>query len=316
MQNGLTVIALIVVAALLAWSGFRALRIANAVLKWSGAVLAALLSVAMLSIGALAVAGMVKQHARRAPVPDLKVEATDERIARGKAVADGFCGGCHTSTGTLTGGIDIGKHLPIHVGSFVSSNLTPAGPLQQWSDGEVFRAIRNSVDANGHWLILMSYTNAGRLSDDDTQDVIAYVRSVPAAGTRTLDAPDRLNMLGLVMLGTGMLPRGKPVIAGRIVAPPKGPTVQFGEYILSYQDCRACHGSNLAGGVPGQLGPLGPDLNVVKDWNLADFISTFRTGIDPDGHQLGPEMPWRPIGRMGDDELAAIYQYLTHMPGS
>jgi mono/diheme cytochrome c family protein len=122
-------------------------------------------------------------------------------------------------------------------------------------------------------------------------------------------------MLGLVMLGTGMLPRGKPVIAGRIVAPPKGPTVQFGEYILSYQDCRACHGSNLAGGVPGQLGPLGPDLNVVKDWNLADFISTFRTGIDPDGHQLGPEMPWRPIGRMGDDELAAIYQYLTHMPG-
>jgi hypothetical protein len=44
------------------------------------------------------------------------------------------------------------------------------------------------------------------------------------------------------MLGAGMLPSGKPVITSRVGAPPKGPTFQFGEYILSYQDCRECHG--------------------------------------------------------------------------
>ena len=38
-------------------------------------------------------------------------------------------------------------------------------------------------------------------------------------------------------VGAGMLPSGKPVIAGNITAPPKGPTFAFGEYILSYQDC-------------------------------------------------------------------------------
>jgi hypothetical protein len=41
-----------------------------------------------------------------------------------------------------------------------------------------------------------------------------------------------------------------------------------------------------------------------------------RTGIDPDGHEISKQMPWRPIGRMDDEELAAIYEYLTHLPGS
>jgi hypothetical protein len=47
----------------------------------------------------------------------------------------------------------------------VSSNLPPAGQLSRWSDGEMFRAIRNSVDAEGRRLIVMSYTNASKLSD-------------------------------------------------------------------------------------------------------------------------------------------------------
>jgi mono/diheme cytochrome c family protein len=310
MQNIVCLVELIVVTALLVWSGFRALRVRNMFLKCGGVGLSAVLTVAVSSVSALAVAGMVKQHVRSAPVPDLKVEATPERIARGKAVVEGFCSACHTKTETLTGGRDIGEDFPVHVGSFVSSNLTPAGPLKHWSDGEIFRAIRNGIDANGRWLMLMSYTNAGRLSDDDTKAVIAYIRSLPAAGAQTPDPPDRLNMLGVAMLG------GKPVVSGSVNAPPKGPTVQFGEYILSYQDCRECHGKNLAGGVPGQLGPLGPDLNLVKDWNLAGFITTLRTGIDPNGHELSRQMPWRPIGRMDDDELTAVYQYLTHLPGS
>jgi len=117
----------------------------------------------------------------------------------------------------------------------------------------------------------------------------------------------------VVMLGAGMLPSGKPVITGRITAPPKGPTVEFGEYILSYQDCRECHGANLTGGIQGQLAPVGPGLDMVKDWKPAEFISTLRTGIDPTGHELGKQMPWRPIGRMDDDELTAIYEYLAHL---
>jgi hypothetical protein len=59
----------------------------------------------------------------------------------------------------------MGEHLPMPLGRFITANLTPAGQLSRWSDGEIFRAIRNGIDADGHWLVIMSLTNAGRLSD-------------------------------------------------------------------------------------------------------------------------------------------------------
>jgi mono/diheme cytochrome c family protein len=306
---------LIAIAVLLGWSSVRAWRTKNRFLRWGGTGLAALLSAAVTLAGVIVMVGLFKVHARSAPALDLRVAATPEQIQRGRAISDGFCSGCHSKTGTLTGGLNIGEDLPVAIGSFVSSNLTPAGQLGHWSDGDIFRAIRNSVDRDGRWLVMMSYTNAGRLSDDDIRAVIGYIRSLPAAGGQTPNPPDHLNLLGIMMLGAGMLPAGRPVSEAVVTAPPMGPTLQYGEYILSYQDCRACHGDKLTGGVPGQLGPLGPDLNLVKGWKLEEFVATMRTGIDPNGHELGKQMPWRPIGRMGDEDLRAVYEYLTHLPG-
>ena len=162
----------------------------------------------------------------------------------------------------------------------------------------------------------MSYTNAGKLSDDDTKAVIAYLRHRSPAGRQTPNPPDHLNLLGVLMLGTGMLPTGKPISHGIVTAPPEAPTPRYGEYILSYQDCRECHGRDLTGGVPGQLAPVGPDLNLVKDWKFEEFVATMRSGVDPNGHQIGKEMPWKPIGRMSEGELRAIYEYLTHLPNA
>jgi hypothetical protein len=159
----------------------------------------------------------------------------------------------------MVGGMDVGNELPLRVGSFVTTNLTGAGPLPRWSDGQIFRAIRNAIDPDGNWLVIMSYTNAGRLSDADTKALIAYIRSLPIIGAETADPPDHFNPLGLVLLSAGVLPSGHPTYTGTIGAPPMGPTVRYGEYILSYQDCRECHGPDLKGGVPGQIGPIGPN---------------------------------------------------------
>ena len=309
MPNIVSLILLVALAAFLVWIGWRALQVRSRVLRWSGVGLAAVLTILVSSVSALTAIGLVKQHARSAPLPSVKVELTPERLARGKAVTDSFCSGCHKAT--LTGGGDLAEDLPINIGSFVAANLTPAGPLKRWSDGEIFRAIRNGVDASGGWLTIMSFTNASRLSDDDTFAVIAYLRSVPAAGAPTPDRLDRFNLVGLAMLGAGMLPDAKPVTAARIAAPPMGPTAKYGEYLLSYQDCRECHGRDLSGGVPGQLPSLGPDLGIVAQWTCDEFITAMRSGVDPNGHQIGEKMPWRPIGRMDNDELAAMYQYLT-----
>jgi len=307
---------LMLIAALLAWWGLRAWRTKNGLVKWGGAGLAALLSTAATLISLISIVGLFKLHARSAPAPVTKVRGTTERIQRGKTISDGFCSACHSTTGTLTGGLDVGEHFPVPIGSFLSSNLTPAGRLSRWTDADIFRAIRNSVDPDGNWLVVMSYTNAGRLSDEDIRAVIAYVRSLPAIGRPTDKPPDHLNLLGIAMLGAGMLPQGAPVSLGPVTAPPASPTLQYGEYIVSYQDCRACHGVKLTGGVPGQLGPLGPDLNLVKGWKLEEFVATMRTGVDPSGHELSKEMPWQSIGRMSDDELSAVYEYLTHLPNS
>jgi hypothetical protein len=42
-----------------------------------------------------------------------------------------------------------------------------------------------------------------------------------------------------------------------------------------------------------------------------------RTGIDPGGQELdGKLIPWRDIGKMDDDELTALCEYLTWLPGA
>jgi mono/diheme cytochrome c family protein len=93
-----------------------------------------------------------------------------------------------------------------------------------------------------------------------------------------------------------------------------GATGEFGQYILSYQDCVVCHGTDLTGGKPGQLAPLGPNLSILKGWTEEQFITTLRTGVDPNGHALNNQMPWQNIGRMNDEELAAVYAYITSLP--
>jgi mono/diheme cytochrome c family protein len=309
----------IAVATLLALASLRAVRHKTVLVKWGVGGIAALLSLVAAIVGVLAMLGLTGLHAHGAPSVSLDLARSDEQVRRGREIANGFCSGCHSpddAIPSLIGGKDIGKHFPLPLGAFVPSNLTPEGPLARWSDGEVFRAIRWGVGADGRRLFVMSLTNVGKLSDDDTKAVIAYLRSARAEGHDTGTRPDRFSLLGLMMLGAHMLPGPKPVTQGVIAAPPKAPTAQFGEYILSYQDCRECHGSALTGGVPGQIAPLGPDLSMVKTWTLDQFVATLRTGVDPNGHELGKEMPWRPIGRMDDDELRAMYQYLAHLPAT
>jgi len=231
----------------------RALRLAgggsNRFLKWGGVGLAAVLVVAVSSV--------CRAHDRRPGqaacppalrFPTSRVEATPERIARGKALVDGFCSACHSRTGTLTGGLDIGDDFPIPIGSFVSSNLTPAGRLKQLvGTARSFARFATVVDAkralaDTHVLHQRRQFERRRYPGGDR--VHPQRASRPASQLRNRRA--QLNMLGVLMLGAGHAAERQ---AGHhrqhYGAHRRVRTFAFGEYILSYQDCRECHGPSF-----------------------------------------------------------------------
>lgn len=301
---------------LLGWLALRAWRAHNPFAKWIGGILASLLTLIAAAIGILALVGYAKVYApATTPAPDLKVAGTPQQVERGRYITNSLCVECHTINRQLplTGGPDFAKQIPIPVGSIVPPNLTPAGPLKDWTDGEIFRALRTGIDRDGHHLAIMSAVPVRNLSDEDIQAVIAYLRSQPAVVHETPNPPDRISLLALVMFGAGVFPQGLPPVNGVITAPPKAPTAEYGQYIVSYGGCRDCHGQNLTGGIKGGLSPVGPNLRVVKGWTAQQFVTTLRTGVDPTGHALSDVMPWRVLGRYDDNDLTAIYQYLVSL---
>lgn len=308
----LSILVLVLLAILFLFLTRRAMRLKHP-LKWFSVFLTGLLSlVFILSVG-LAAMGVSKGRAEHdIPVPEIQVAGTPEQIARGQYLANTFCTSCHSLNGELplTGGVDLGEDLALPLGSFVSANLTPAGPLAGWSDGEIFRALRNGVGQDGRWLVLMSSVRARNMSDEDIMAIIAYLRNQPGVTHEIPEPLDRPNLLGMIMSGAGLVPEGPPPILGTILAPPKAATATYGEYIFSYQDCRDCHGEALHGGMQGQLAPIGSTLLGTKFWTTDEFITAMRTGVVPGGDTIDPPMPWQSIGRMDDEELTAMHLYL------
>jgi len=43
-------------------------------------------------------------------------------------------------------------------------------------------------------------------------------------------------------------------------------------------------------------------------------FNTIRTGINPAGHQLTDDMPWKTFKNMNDQDLGAVYTYLHSLP--
>jgi hypothetical protein len=70
----------------------------------------------------------------------------------------------------------------------------------------------------------------------------------------------------------------------------------------------------LKGGKPGQLAPIGWNLDATKQWTAEQFIATMRTGVNPGGYHLSANMPSKLIGRMDDVELQAMHAYIVSLP--
>jgi mono/diheme cytochrome c family protein len=293
----------------------KAWRANNKLVKWAGSFFSGLLTLVVSLVSVLAIAGTYKfYNPPHNPAPQIQVEGTQEQIERGQHLTSAFCAECHSTTKDfpLTGGVDIGSDLPINLGSYYSANLTPAGPLKDWTDGEIFRALRENVNNNGKRLVFMNGTNVRYISDEDILAIIAFLRSQEPAEHDVPERLDQPSFLGLILFGANIIP-DRPLIDSPIIAPVKEPTAEYGKFMVSFLDCTSCHGADLNGSTS-SVGPKAPSLRAIRGWTQEQFITTLRTGVTPGGHELSSTMPWKSTGRLDDVELSALYQYLISLP--
>lgn len=311
-------IVLVVLIALMLGLGYltyRAVRARRVWVKVAGGFFGGLATLLVAGVVGLGLVGMLNWYPPISPpVPvadDWKVEGTPAQLARGQYIVSFSCAGCHSQSGDyqppLAGGADFAQDIPMPIGSMIVSNISSDGQIKDYTDAQIFRAVRHGVRRDGSKLAVMSNLAIREYSDDDIKAVIAYLRSQPPANNASKGG-DSLNYLALMLFGAGMFP---PYVPGQqaIAAPAQGATPAYGKYVATLGDCRGCHGPDMTGTPDSMTGPGAPNPRpFVATLSLDQFKQMLHTGVRPDGTPL--KMPWQNASKMTDDDLAAIYAYL------
>jgi len=169
-------------AVLFGWLTRRAWRVKNALLKWGGVALSGLLTLVLVLLTVVLGRGLyILYMPRNYPVAEITVARTPEQIARGEHLAATVCAACHNPDGELplSGGKNLSEDAGLPLGDLYPPNLTPAGEIATWTDGEILRAIREGTHKAGRPLT-MPVQRLRNLSDTDAQALVAYLRSQPA----------------------------------------------------------------------------------------------------------------------------------------
>lgn len=311
--NILVFLVMLALVALFAWLFTRAWKSKRWYVKFPGLILAGLLTLLFVLIAFIYGKGMLGLY-RPYPVAEVNVAiaggSAPEKIARGEHVAALRCAQCHTVTGELplSGGKNLSEDAGIALGDLYPPNLTPAGRIKDLSDSDIYRIIRTGINPNGK-LTLMATVGVHKLSDEDAQSVIAYLRSAPPVQNAT--PPVVFSPLAVMLFGADLFPIVAPPTVQSVSAPPKAATKEYGRYVVDFMHCEACHGPTLSG----DGGPFAPpgaaNLTVVlPKWSKDDFFQAMRTGVDSTGHRLSDKMPWKFVAQLDDVELEAVYAYL------
>jgi mono/diheme cytochrome c family protein len=290
------------------------------VLKWIGIFLGVLIVLVIVFAGVMVFMGNSKLTKTYQVQPAAIVIPEDElSIERGAYLYAASCAGCH--------GDDLGGKAILEdpaIGYLPATNLTAGrgGIGGSYSDTDFVRAIRNGINAKGKGLLIMPAKAYRYFSAEDLGAIIAYIKTTPPVDNEP--GEKSLSPLGKIMLAAGAF--GDAIAADVVdhntplpVAPERGATAAYGEYMVNTGDCANCHGADLAGAQSPEPGsPFSSNLTpggVLAIWSTEDFIETIRTGVTPYGHQLDPNfMPYEDYGRLNDEDLIAMFLYLQSLP--
>ncbi|HEX8460486.1 MAG TPA: c-type cytochrome [Segetibacter sp.] len=275
--------------------------------------------------------------------PELTIERTNERIQRGKYLANAVmaCTDCHSErdwtkyAGPIykdsvgSGSTLYGKQIGLP-GEFHSKNITPYH-LANWTDGEIFRAITTGVNKDGKAMFpIMPYRNFGRLDKEDIYSVIAWLRTLSPV-KKDIAASDADFPMSFII-------NTIPAKASFSTKPAGTNTVAYGKYLMTAAACDGCHsprkdgklveGKEFAGGEAFHMNGmtvtsanLTPHETGLKSWTKPMFISRFKMYADsnykaPDvtPKDFNTPMPWYNFAQMSEQDLGALYDYLRTLP--
>lgn len=258
------------------------------------------------------------------PLTDRKFEPTDERLKRGRYLAEHVlqCFICHSERDASQPGappVAARKGAGVVFSQsdgrlIVAPNLTPdvetgAGG---WTDDMLARAIREGIGHDGRALHpAMWYGSFAALSDQDIAAVVVYLRSIPpvrnALPRTQLPDEERARIAG----------QPKPITAP-VEGPAPGDALARGKYLVNVADCAGCHTSWYSARMPGLF--AGGNHIERRDGSAfstnithhssgigygADaFVAVMRSGK---GGSLHPAMPWVAFRGMTDADLEAIH---------
>lgn len=303
-------------------------------LKIVGGLVVLVLAVAACGYGYLMLA-----YPKVPPPTAFTIDATPERLARGKYLNDHVvgCTTCHTQRDWTKFSGPVKQELlgagnePFNLGpagKMYSLNITPAG-IGSWTDGELLRAVTQGVSKDGTPLFpLMPYPHFGAMDEEDVHAVLAYIRSLKAiAGT----APARQLNFPL-----NFIVRTIPAPNTFTKRPSPDDKVAYGKYMTAAALCTDCHtpideqgtplpGMDFAGGMEFfETGyrvvsaNITPDANTgIGSWTEQQFVDKFKGFENPTNATLAEHeraqntvMPITAYAGMTREDLAAIYAYL------
>jgi mono/diheme cytochrome c family protein len=102
--------------------------------------------------------------------------------------------------------------------------------------------------------------------------------------------------------------------------------IERGKYLALAGNCASCHtagsGDFMSGGLAFET-PFGriystnitPDADTgIGNWTGAEFLSSMRHGVRPDGEHLYPVFPYTAFTKVTDADVAALFAYLKSIP--
>jgi len=288
----------------------------------------------VIALAVIAAVGFALYLSAPKPLPASALGAHDADLANGERLffASG-CASCHQGEGESKAPSG-GTPFPTPVGNFYPPNITPDEEtgIGKWREIDFVNAVLRGITPHAtHYFPAFPYASYQGMRIGDVRDIFAYLKSLPPvkAQNRAQGVP-----LGFLLRPfQGLWKRMAMDYRTFEPDPALSDQINRGAYLVTTVGrCGECHTprdmffvmdrNRLMKGGPhpegtGKVPDITSSGKQVGEWSASDLVSVFKTGFKPDFSDDissgGMGKVIKGLGKLGDDDLAAIAAYLKSL---